>query len=177
MMIHIFYCETTDKYSVSFWESGSEHQTLLSVTANLSQEEFSNLKFQISQAENKKQENDVPERMLQAYMDCALWVSVDDNFVPLDKNYGISNIAQETKYRMRQDLIDFLSLLKKEGITWQDHITAGNFGHDFWLTRNGHGSGFWDRLNDELGEDLTKWAHTFGSCDLYVGNDNLIYME
>lgn len=29
-------------------------------------------------------------------------------------------------------------------------------GHDLWLTRNGHGAGFWDRDLGELGDRLTK---------------------
>ncbi len=42
------------------------------------------------------------------------------------------------------------------------HPDAGSaeaaFGHDFWLTRQGHGTGFWDRkeLGDKLGKLLTK---------------------
>lgn len=40
------------------------------------------------------------------------------------------------------------------------HPDAGSaeaaFGHDFWLTRNGHGSGFWDRSElGELGEQIS----------------------
>lgn len=38
------------------------------------------------------------------------------------------------------------------------HPDAGSaeasFGHDLWLTSQGHGTGFWDR--DELGDDLGK---------------------
>jgi hypothetical protein len=30
----------------------------------------------------------------------------------------------------------------------------GHAGHDFWLTRNGHGAGFWDRGLGEVGENL-----------------------
>jgi hypothetical protein len=45
------------------------------------------------------------------------------------------------------------------------HPDAGSaeaaFGHDFWLTRQGHGVGFWDRkeLGKELGQALTDAAH------------------
>lgn len=33
---------------------------------------------------------------------------------------------------------------------WVQHTdaSAGQIGHDLWLTRNGHGSGFWDRTRD-----------------------------
>lgn len=50
-------------------------------------------------------------------------------------------------------------------------------GHDFWLTRNRHGAGFWDRGLGEIGDKLTKNAHPYGSCYLYRGDDKLIYVE
>lgn len=41
-------------------------------------------------------------------------------------------------------------------------------GHDLWLTRNGHGVGFWDRGLGELGSDLTKAASAMGEQWLYT---------
>lgn len=50
-------------------------------------------------------------------------------------------------------------------------------GHDFWLTRNRHGAGFWDRGYDqEVSDRLTSSAHTFGECYLYVGDDGKLYL-
>ena len=49
-------------------------------------------------------------------------------------------------------------------------------GGDFWLTRNGHGAGFWDRGLGELGKRLSKAAKTHGSSDLYIGDDERIYV-
>lgn len=53
-------------------------------------------------------------------------------------------------------------------------------GHDFWLTRNGHGAGFWDRSAldaDGLGDKLTEVAKGFGESDLYRGDDGAIYIS
>ena len=50
-------------------------------------------------------------------------------------------------------------------------------GHDFWLTRNGHGAGFWDRGLGDLGDRLSNAAHVYGSVDPYVGDDNLVHFE
>lgn len=36
-------------------------------------------------------------------------------------------------------------------------------GHDFFLTRNRHGAGFWDRGARQVGEDLSTAAHGYGS--------------
>jgi len=50
-------------------------------------------------------------------------------------------------------------------------------GHDFWLTRNKHGAGFWDRGLGEIGEKLTEAAQSCGEKHVYLGDDNLIYMD
>jgi hypothetical protein len=48
-------------------------------------------------------------------------------------------------------------------------------GHDFWLTRNGHGAGFWDRGLGEVGRRLTDACKPYGSAYLYVGDNGMIY--
>ena len=54
--------------------------------------------------------------------------------------------------------------------------TMEQAGHDFWLTRNGHGAGFWDRgLPGDLGDRLTAASEVYGSVDLYAGDDGMIY--
>lgn len=40
--------------------------------------------------------------------------------------------------------------------------------HDLWLTRNGHGTGFWDRpeiYGEALAAELTRVANAMGSVD------------
>lgn len=62
---------------------------------------------------------------------------------------------------------------------------ASQAGHDFWLTRNGHGTGFWDRkeldglstINATLGDRLTKIAEEFRWLSLVKGDDGLLYLE
>lgn len=46
---------------------------------------------------------------------------------------------------------------------------------DFWLTRNGHGCGFWDGDWPEHGDELTDICCKFSVIDLYVGDDGLVY--
>lgn len=55
-------------------------------------------------------------------------------------------------------------------------------GHDLWLTRNGHGAGFWDRP-ELYGEDLANYltslcehGNQFSEVWVYTGDDNLIYV-
>jgi hypothetical protein len=49
-------------------------------------------------------------------------------------------------------------------------------GHDFWLTRNRHGAGFWDRGLGDVGKQLTDMSHPYGEVSLYRGDDGLIYL-
>lgn len=54
--------------------------------------------------------------------------------------------------------------------------TPEQAGHDFWLTRNEHGAGFWDGDWPEPYEDmLTKGAKCYGLFETYLGDDGLIH--
>jgi hypothetical protein len=108
-----------------------------------------------------------------AYIDAALWSSTDnsrdDGGDPLDKNYSASDIAPETMAKMVADCADFqerfAELLSESGL---DDEKAG---YNFWLSRNGHGAGFFD---DDL-DALQKAAEEYGEFNLYIGDDGLIY--
>ena len=109
------------------------------------------------------------------YIITALWSSTDNSNAqggePFDANYGLDDIAPETLASIKDDCEAFQ----------RDHAEdiAGDVeraGHDFWLTRNHHGAGFWDGdWEDEVGQRLTEACRPYGSVDLYVGDDGLIY--
>lgn len=114
-----------------------------------------------------------------AYIEAALWSSTDnsrpDGGDPLDKNYDIEDIAQETLAVIVRDCEDFQ---RKNPIIFTADgypFSVAYAGHDFWLTRNGHGAGFWDRGIGAVGEQLTQAAKAYGEFDLYIGDDGLIY--
>lgn len=46
----------------------------------------------------------------------------------------------------------------------------GQFGHDLALTRNGHGTGFWDRGLGEAGDVLTDWAESLCTLNVFHGH-------
>jgi hypothetical protein len=50
-------------------------------------------------------------------------------------------------------------------------------GHDFWLTRNHHGAGFWDGdWEDQAEKELTQISHEFGEISIILDdNDRLVY--
>jgi hypothetical protein len=55
-------------------------------------------------------------------------------------------------------------------------VDPSQAGHDFWLTRNGHGAGFWDRGLGDIGDRLSVAARAFGEVNLYVGDDKKLYL-
>lgn len=57
-----------------------------------------------------------------------------------------------------------------------DAVDSPAGAHDFWLNRNGHGAGFWDG-DWEKGDELSDASHTFGSCDIYVGDDGKLHVS
>lgn len=113
-----------------------------------------------------------------AYIEAALWSSTGDDDEPLDKDHSITDIAPETVTRMVADCAAFQAahgeLLTSENCHRADPDKQG--GHDFWLTRNGHGAGFWDGdWLEPAATTLTDASKAFGECNLYVGDDGKIY--
>lgn len=118
------------------------------------------------------------DQFTRAYIECALWSSPDESDTPLDASYDSSDIAPEAIERMRADCAKFQAENGTPDYNDPRHSDAEKAGHDFWLTRNGHGAGFWSR--DELSEvdqkRLTDAAHAFGTCNLYVGDDGQLWL-
>jgi hypothetical protein len=118
------------------------------------------------------------DKFLSAYTTAALWSSTDDASKPLDSpEYG--ELAPETEERFRADCAkfqtDYLRVLNELDYCSGD-FPEERIAHDFWLTRNGHGAGFWDGDYPEaVGDALTKLSKSYGECDLYVGDDGKIY--
>jgi len=118
------------------------------------------------------------QRAWEGYLECALWSSVDDSGEPLDRDYDAACIDDEAQIQMFAELVDFIRA------NW-DHCNAvtgipyswASVGHDFWLTRNHHGAGFWDRGLGEIGDALTDAAYAYGERDLYVGDDGKLYVS
>ena len=113
------------------------------------------------------------------YVECALWSSNDDRDKPLDANYSKSDIAKDSLREMKRDCVKFMRAEKKDLFDFKLEVGRqwSSLGHDFWLTRNRHGAGFWDRGDGDAGSRLTDAAHDYGSSDLYVGDDGKIHVS
>lgn len=105
------------------------------------------------------------------YINEALWTSTDDNGDPLCARYMVYDIHPDTLAKMAADCAEFQ---RKHGV--YTYYSQGRAGADFWLTRNRHGSGFWDGgWIEVVGNRLTEAAHGFGEFNLYLGDDGKIH--
>jgi hypothetical protein len=117
------------------------------------------------------------------YIRTALWLCYDDNHgtehgVPLDDAHDASDIDNDTLYELAEEFHDFVDqCYADDGLAekHEDFPDYDQLGHDFWLSRNGHGTGFKDRGLGDLGDKLHELAKTHGSCHLYLGDDGRIY--
>ncbi len=98
-------------------------------------------------------------RFMTAYIDAIEWTG--------SWTYGEGDSPHEgweDDHQIYTDCVDFLA---RANI--QDADLTEIAGHDFWLTRQGHGAGFWDRpevYGKSQAERLTQLAETFGEYDL-----------
>jgi hypothetical protein len=108
-----------------------------------------------------------------AMLECALWSSTDFDGTPLDEGHGIHDFHPTATRALIGDLEAFIEAEAADIAA--SGLTAQQVGHDFWLTRNGHGAGFWDRGLGEIGDRLSEAAKVYGGVDLYIGDDGAIY--
>jgi hypothetical protein len=117
------------------------------------------------------------EYLLQ-YFETALWSSADERDEyggdPLDKNYGIEDFTVDSLKKMIVGAEAFIKKPKVEKAIEKAGGDYGQAGHDFWLTRNGHGAGFWDGdWPEPEATTLTTASEKMGEIDLYVSNGKI----
>ena len=137
---------------------------------------------------------------VRSYIATALWSSSDTKTTEDGDEYYdeldsmVANDQATLSYSMTKQCIHdcqrFIILIrkyfKKEEADYILNREASDLDylapHEFWLTRNGHGAGFrdgdWDGTElGDFGDDLT-WIckNEFKPVDLYVGDDNRIYL-
>ena len=119
----------------------------------------------------------------QAFFVAALWSSNDESDdnggEPMDRNYGIDDFDPKCRAALEAECAAFqrdyaehiVGCARRCG--YSDDAMAG---HDFWLTRNDHGAGFWDGdWPEPAATVLTKASKAYGEVDLYIGDDGKVY--
>ena len=118
------------------------------------------------------------ENFINGYLECMLWLAKDDNGDTIS-DITADDIAPDAMATIRSECADFYEANREtwERGGWPDDAHAG---HDFFLTRNGHGAGFWDRRyndeTDECGKILTDNCRPYGEQDLCRGDDGKFYV-
>ena len=107
------------------------------------------------------------DEMIAGYLEAAVWADSEDGTNPrLPKSSHIKATFDCMAFA------DYNKVLVTQALLAPGY-TAARLGHDFWLTRGRHGTGFWDRteLNGALGKQLTEAAQRFSEdrCYQYRG--------
>lgn len=123
---------------------------------------------------------------VRGYLECLLWADtfgedpdehaagddLDYDDLPSDIVAAITAECNDFIDGSIEDLIEYSEVRDydpSEGSVW-DYA-----GHDFHLTRCGHGAGFWDRGLGALGDRLSDASRPYGSDSLEVARDGSIY--
>lgn len=102
-------------------------------------------------------------KVTNGYLTTMLWSSNDDKGEPLEANYGLEDIDSDSVDEAKTEIRLFM---EKAGnlFTLEELKEPEDIGHNFWLTRNGHGTGFWESGRYAKGDELTKIAKQFGEA-------------
>jgi len=112
---------------------------------------------------------------LNGYIDAMLWSSGEDG------ELEGCDLSEASLLQCATDCGRFMHLAAAE---LAEYEARGGFpmpseyaGSDFWLTRSGHGVGFWDRGLGELGDRLTAICGQFPRIEPYLGDDGKVYLS
>lgn len=106
------------------------------------------------------------------------------------EDYTVADLAPETVEKIIRDCERFQRsckalLTKAYGMDEKTFrgprsYTPRRAGNDLWYTRNGHGTGFWDRGLGKVGDVLSEacgYGTPFQAEDPYMGDDDRIYLS
>lgn len=125
-----------------------------------------------------------------ALAETVLYSECDDYGVPFDANYFVKDFDEESLKKLYGEYQQFLSVVEEKitekiGEDWDciddfydlAQPALNQTEYDYILTRNRHGAGFWDGdWSDSVSEILTDAAQAQGEFDVYVGDDQKIYL-
>jgi len=88
-----------------------------------------------------------------------------------------NDISTSSMDLMRSDVRTFINTCNQTDRDLLVGLDSQQVGHDFWLTRNGHGTGFWDRGLGERGDVLARLSKSYGECHLWVEDGVVVYQS
>jgi hypothetical protein len=120
----------------------------------------------------------------EAYIEAALWATNDESTPeggePFDANYGLDNIHPDSLAEIVRSCSEFQKraahYIADEWCNYKRCPVEEYAGHDFFLTRCGHGAGYWDGdWKEPAATKLTDLAKAFGEVWLTLGDDGKIH--
>ena len=117
-----------------------------------------------------------------AYLWAILDTETDDDGEPLSDAFDADDFSPEAQKQMEADCILFLQLagdmIRDEELPGDRRTIYEQAGYDFWMSRVGHGVGFWEQSDwPKSGKELDKIAKSFKSTDVYIGDDEQLYFS
>jgi hypothetical protein len=138
----------------------------------------------ISDGMLKPSEHPFPlDDFLAGYLETLIWQAPEgDDGELIEATHGVHDFSDDALTAITADCVAFctkalaiLSEIDSDG----DHPDQqrgelwAKAAHDFCLTRNHHGAGFWDGDYPTHGDTLTDISETFSNTDVYIHGDKL----
>jgi hypothetical protein len=134
-------------------------------------------------------DDDTLEAVLTGYVECALWTADCNGQADHDdcsgedcgeslRDIGYANAGNfhpDSLAEMRAQVRDFVTGAEDGRPDVFAGMDPEQIGHDFSLTRNRHGAGFWDRGLGERGTYLTDLCRPYGEAYVCIGDDDVVY--
>ena len=122
--------------------------------------------------------------VLTGYLACLHWSTSGDHKGREVESLENFDMAAEGRAASANDCRAFYLANRDDCAAAAERYSSGadrtgyqGVGHDFWLTRAGHGAGFWDGdLPQALGDRLTEASKSFAEVTPYIGDDGLVHV-
>lgn len=118
--------------------------------------------------------------ILNGYLECILWTESDLENDTLENVLVDKTIFDFTKDSIKRSLDDITKFLNIAVVEAENELIyyvndPSQLGVYFWLSRNGHGVGFFDNNHDKL-QDIAR--NQFKTCNgIFLNNDNKVQIE
>lgn len=109
----------------------------------------------------------------EAYCACAAWTATSDDGMVIASGMP-DEVPEDVRTALEPDARKFYD---DNHHLWafEDGYGDPGAGHDFWLTRNGHGAGFWDR-GLKHGDVLTEKCKPYGGVDVWLDEAGFVQL-
>lgn len=117
--------------------------------------------------------NEDYKKILRAYLEAAIFTEQErlEDEVGGDIDFSIDSFEYDSWSQAYNDIVKFVKMAGQDAI--QEVINEkglDQLGYDLWMTRNGHGVGFWED-SYEHEDQLMKAAEALRGVDLYVTDE------